>query len=62
VAGCADRVILLAEGQVVLDAPTRIAMSESLVFASQINKLLRDPAFLTVDDVLRGSLQWAPHA
>ena len=53
VAGCADRVILLAEGQVVLDAPTRIAMSESLVFASQINKLLRDPAFLTVDDVLR---------
>ena len=51
VAGCADRVILLAEGQVVLDAPTRIAMSESLVFASQINKLLRDPAFLTVDAV-----------
>ena len=53
VAGCADRVILLAEGQVVLDAPTRIAMSESLVFASQINKLLHDSAFLTVDDVLR---------
>ncbi len=53
VAACADRVILLAEGQVVLDAPTRIAMTESLVFASQINKLLRDPAFLTVEDVLR---------
>lgn len=39
VVGCADRVILLAEGQVVLDVPTCIAMSESLVFASQINKL-----------------------
>lgn len=52
VATCADRVIMLAEGQVVLDAPTRVAMSESLVFASQINKLLRDPAYLTVDDVL----------
>ncbi len=53
VAGCADRVVMLAEGQVVLDAPTRVAMTESLVFASQINKLLRDPAFLTVEDVLR---------
>jgi len=63
VAACADRVIMLAEGQVVLDAPTRIAMSESLVFASQINKLLRDPAFLTVDDVLAGLRRWQqPHA
>jgi len=63
VAACADRVILLAEGQVVLDAPTRMAMSESLVFASQINKLLRDPAFLTVDDVLAGLRRWQqPHA
>ncbi len=52
VATCADRVVMLAEGQVVLDAPTRVAMSESLIFASQINKLLRDPAYLTVDDVL----------
>jgi hypothetical protein len=28
-------------------------MSESLVFASQINKLFRDPALLTVEDVLQ---------
>jgi hypothetical protein len=27
-------------------------MSESLVFASQINKLFRDPALLTVEDAL----------
>jgi hypothetical protein len=27
-------------------------MTESLVFASQVNKLLRDSRFLTVEDVL----------
>jgi len=53
VAQCADRVILLGEGQIVVDGPARQVMSESLVFASQINKLFRDPALLTVEDVLR---------
>jgi len=52
VAGCADRVVLLGDGQVVVDGPARQVMSESLVFASQINKLYRDPALLTVKDVL----------
>ncbi len=52
-ARCADRVVLLGDGQVVVDGPARQVMSESLVFASQVNKLFRDPAFLTVDDVLR---------
>lgn len=52
VAGCADRVVLLGDGQVVVDGPARQVMSESLVFASQINKLYRDPALLTVQDVL----------
>ncbi|MFN2219662.1 MAG: ABC transporter ATP-binding protein [Anaerolineae bacterium] len=52
VANCADRVILLGDGQVVVDGPTRQVMSESLVFASQINKLFRDPALLTVEDAL----------
>jgi energy-coupling factor transport system ATP-binding protein len=52
VASCVDRVILLGDGQVVVDGPARQVMSESLVFASQINKLFRDPAMLTVDDVL----------
>jgi energy-coupling factor transport system ATP-binding protein len=52
VANCADRVIMLGDGQVVVDGPVRQVMSESLVFASQINKLFRDPALLTVDDVL----------
>jgi energy-coupling factor transport system ATP-binding protein len=52
VAGCADRVVLLGDGQVVVDGPARQVMGESLVFASQINKLYRDPALLTVEDVL----------
>ncbi len=52
VASCADRVVLLGDGQVVVDGPARKVMSESLVFASQINKLFRDPDLLTVEDVL----------
>lgn len=52
VAHCADRVVILGEGQVVVDGPVREVMTESLVFASQINKLLRDDRFLTVEDVL----------
>jgi energy-coupling factor transport system ATP-binding protein len=52
VASCADRVVLLGDGEVVVDGPVRQVMSESLVFASQINKLFRDPAFLTVGDAL----------
>jgi energy-coupling factor transporter ATP-binding protein EcfA2 len=51
-AACADRVILMAEGQVVVDGPAREVMTDSQVFSSQINKLFRDPKFLVVDDVL----------
>jgi energy-coupling factor transport system ATP-binding protein len=53
VAACADRVVLLAEGEVVVDGPARTVMSDSQVFASQINKLFRDPRFIVVEDVLR---------
>jgi energy-coupling factor transporter ATP-binding protein EcfA2 len=53
VAHCADRVIIMGEGQVVVDGPIREVMTESLIFASQINKLLRDNRFLTVEDVLQ---------
>jgi energy-coupling factor transport system ATP-binding protein len=52
VARCADRVVILGEGEVVVDGPVRQVMTGSLVFASQINKLLRDDRFLTVEDVL----------
>jgi len=52
VARTADRVLLMAEGDIVVDGPTREVMVESLIFASQITKLFRNPAFLTVEDVL----------
>lgn len=52
VAACADRVLLMSEGEIVVDGPARSVMSDSQVFASQINKLYRDPRFLVVEDVL----------
>ncbi len=52
VAACADRVVILGDGQVVVDGPTRQVMTQSLVFASQVNKLYRDPQVLTVADLL----------
>jgi energy-coupling factor transport system ATP-binding protein len=51
-AACVDRVALMGEGQIVVDGPAREVMSGSQVFASQINKLFRDPHYLVVDDVL----------
>ncbi len=52
VAQAADRVVLMGEGEIVADGPTREMMSESLVFASQIAKLFRRPDLITVNDVL----------
>jgi energy-coupling factor transporter ATP-binding protein EcfA2 len=52
VALCAERVVILAEGQVVVDGRARRVMSDSMVFSSQIAKLFGDERFVTVDDVL----------
>lgn len=52
VATCAERVLLLAGGQIIVDGPVRQVMSGSSVFCSQINKLFRLPTLLTVDDAL----------
>ena len=52
-AACAQRVVILSEGQVVVDGPAREVMSQSLTFASQVNKLFGDPRLLTVQDVLK---------
>lgn len=51
----ADRVVLLGEGEVVVDGPTRQVMTGSLVFASQVNKLYRDPRYLVVEDAIARS-------
>lgn len=52
VAQCADRVVIMGEGQIVVDGPARSVMSRSMVFSSQINKLFHDERLLTMDDVL----------
>ncbi len=53
VAQCADRVVMMGEGQIVVDDTTRMVMTDSLVFSTQVNKLFRDARFLTVEDVLQ---------
>jgi energy-coupling factor transport system ATP-binding protein len=58
-AACVDRVALMGDGQIVVDGPVREVMSDSQVFASQINKLFRDPNYLVVDDVLAALRQGA---
>lgn len=53
-ASLVDRVIILGDGEVVVDGPTREVMTHSLVFSTQMGRLFRDDRFLTVEDVLRG--------
>lgn len=47
----ADRVILLGDGEVIADGPTRQIMTDSLIFSSQISKLFHNPDLITVEDV-----------
>ncbi len=51
VAAVADRVVVLAEGDVVSDAPVRPALSASPAFAPQVAKILSPLELLTVDEV-----------
>ena len=51
VASCADRVLLMGDGEIVVAGPVRQVMTGSLSFSSQINKLFRDPRYLVVADV-----------
>ncbi len=50
-AECAQRVVLLADGQVVAAGPTRDVLTESVTFSTQVNKLFGG-RYLTVEDVL----------
>lgn len=52
VARCADRVVLMGDGQIVLDGPMREIMRQSMVFSSQISKLFPESGYLTEDEVL----------
>jgi energy-coupling factor transport system ATP-binding protein len=51
VARAADRVVVMAEGDIVADGPTTEVMVASPVFAPQTAKILAPLPFLTVDQV-----------
>ena len=52
VAACADRVVILGEGRVLVEGPVGEVMTGSLTFSSQLSRLYRDPRYLTVEDLL----------
>ena len=51
VAECADRVVILADGQLVADGPAREVLVGSPTFAPQVARILRPLPYLTVADV-----------
>ncbi|MDQ1250226.1 MAG: energy-coupling factor transport system ATP-binding protein, partial [Actinomycetota bacterium] len=51
VADVADRVAILADGQIVADGPTREIVTASPIFAPQVAKIMAPDAWLTVDSV-----------
>ncbi|WP_446666013.1 ABC transporter ATP-binding protein [Flexivirga sp. B27] len=51
VARLADRVVVLAEGEIIADGPTADVVAASPIFAPQVAKVLAPQEFLTVDDV-----------
>ena len=54
IAACADRVVLLGEGEVVTEGPTRTLLHESLIFSSQIGKLFPHADWLTASEAIAG--------
>lgn len=52
VAEVADRVVILADGEVVTDGPVREVLASSPAFAPQVTKVLLPQTWLTVDEVL----------
>ncbi|WP_411284416.1 ABC transporter ATP-binding protein [Lapillicoccus sp.] len=53
-ADVADRVVVLADGDVVADGPVRAVLSGSPAFAPQVAKILHPLPYLTVADVVTG--------
>ncbi len=51
VATCADRVVVMAEGEIVADGPTAEVIAASPAFAPQVAKVLAPQAWLTVEQV-----------
>ena len=59
VAETADRVLVLADGEVVADGSTADVLGASPLFAPQVARILHPEPYLTVDDV-RAALDGAP--
>lgn len=53
ITACADQVVLLGDGEVVIEGPTTELLNDSLIFSSKIGKLFRHRRWLTVEDVLQ---------
>ena len=53
VAGLVDRVVVMADGEVVTDAPARQVLTDSPLFSPQVSKVLAPSPFLSVDEVSR---------
>ncbi len=51
VAQCAERVVVLADGEVVADGPAREVLVASPTFAPQVAKVMHPLPLLTVDEV-----------
>ncbi|MBM6399041.1 ABC transporter ATP-binding protein [Phycicoccus sonneratiae] len=60
VAECADRVVVMAAGEVVADGPTAEVVVSSPAFAPQVAKVLAPGPWLTVDDVRSAAPGVAP--
>ena len=59
VATVADRVLVMADGELVADGPVRDVLTASPSFAPQVARILAPLPYLTVDDVV-GALSPAP--
>jgi energy-coupling factor transport system ATP-binding protein len=53
VATVADRVVVLAEGEIVADGPAREVVGHSPVFAPQVAKIMAPQPWLTVGEIER---------
>jgi energy-coupling factor transport system ATP-binding protein len=62
VAAAADRVVVLAEGEVIADGPTADVVVASPAFAPQVAKVLAPEPWLTVADVATALDRTAPGA
>jgi energy-coupling factor transport system ATP-binding protein len=50
IAMLADRVVLLGDGEIVAEGPTRDVLSGSLAYSTVVNRVF-GPGYLTLDDV-----------